>query len=85
MNGILYFTASWCVPCKKTKPIVQQLNEQHGGIFSIIDVDEQGSVASSYNIMSVPTFVLIENGLEIERYVGAKNEAQLKEMLDKVL
>lgn len=85
MNGIIYFTASWCVPCKKTKPIVEKLNERYGGIFAVTDVDSQAELVEQYGIQSVPTFVLIKYGVEIERYVGGKTEPELLDMVNKVL
>ena len=66
MKTIYYFTADWCQPCKRTRPIVEELNrEQTEAGFQIIDVDDNPELVKSFSIQSVPTFILIDNGKEI--------------------
>ena len=70
MRTAKYFTATWCGPCKAFKPV---MNEVAGEGYSIqfIDVDENQSLASQYGVRSVPTTVIEENGIEVDRFVGA--------------
>ena len=70
MRTAKYFTATWCGPCKAFKPV---MNEVAGEGYSIqfIDVDENQSLASQYGVRSVPTTVIEENGVEVDRFVGA--------------
>lgn len=82
MKLILYFTAEWCSPCKKTKPIVEQLNtEQIMAKFFIIDVDSDIERTKDFEIKSVPTFVVIKDNKEIHRVTGAQTRQQLEELI----
>ena len=82
MKHILYFTADWCNPCKKTRPIVEELNrEQIMAKFFIIDVDIELEMAQDFEVSSIPTFVLIKDNKEIHRVTGAKTRQQLEELI----
>jgi thiol-disulfide isomerase/thioredoxin len=82
MKSVLYFTADWCQPCKKVKPIVEELNREHvPGMFQIIDVDIAKEMAKSFELKSVPTFVLFENGNEVNRLIGAQTKQSLLEFI----
>ena len=82
MKMILYFTADWCNPCKKTKPIVEELNrEQIMAKFFIVDVDSDIEMAKDFVIKSVPTFVVMKDNIEIHRTTGAKTRQQLEELI----
>ena len=65
-----YFSAVWCGPCKSFKPV---MNEIAGEGYSIefIDVDQEQNKATKYGVRSVPTVVIEENGIEVDRFVGA--------------
>lgn len=79
---ILYFTADWCNPCKKTRPIVEELNrEQIMAKFFIIDVDSEIEMTQDFGIKSVPTFVLMKDNSEIHRVTGAQTKQQLEELI----
>ena len=78
MKTVFYFTADWCAPCKKVKPIVEELNiEQTDAKFQIIDVDIEMELAKRFEIRSVPTFILIKDGTEINRITGAQTRNSL--------
>ncbi len=82
MKSILYFTAEWCNPCKKTRPIVEQLNtEQIMAKFFIIDVDSDIERTKDFEIRSVPTFVVMKDNKEIHRVTGAQTRQQLEELI----
>lgn len=81
MRHILYFTADWCNPCKKVKPIVEELNRDSSIKFQFIDVDQELEMVKSMNVRSVPTFIVIEDGSEIKRAVGAQTREQLQELM----
>ena len=69
MKTAKYFTATWCGPCKAFKPVMTEImNERHS--VQILDVDENKSLAQQYNVRSVPTTVIEENGVEVDRFVG---------------
>jgi thioredoxin 1 len=78
MKTVFYFTADWCTPCKRVKPIVEELNrEQTDASFQIIDVDMEMELAKKFEIRSVPTFILIKDGVEINRLSGAQTRDSL--------
>ncbi|XP_073100394.1 TPR repeat-containing thioredoxin TDX isoform X2 [Elaeis guineensis] len=69
---ILYFTATWCGPCRFMAPLYKSLAEKHPKVvFLKVDIDELGVVAQSWNVSSVPTFFFVKNGKEIDKVVGA--------------
>jgi len=78
VKSVLYFTADWCNPCKKVKPIVEELNrEQIIAKFFMIDADIESEMVSDFEIKSVPTFVLIRDNKEVSRTTGAKTKEEL--------
>lgn len=83
MKMILYFTADWCAPCKRVRPIVEQLNKDQSDVrFFIIDVDLEAEMASDFEIKSVPTFVVMKDNTEIHRVSGVQTRDQLEELIN---
>ena len=83
MKTVYYFTADWCSPCKRTRPIVEELRrEQTTAIFQIIDVDDNSTLANTFSIKSVPTFILFEDGIEKSRVIGSQTKEQLEEFIN---
>jgi thioredoxin 1 len=82
MRHILYFTADWCNPCKKVRPIVEEINKDSITKFLFIDIDTELSLAEDYDIRSIPTFILLEDGKEIKRTTGSQNREQLEEFIN---
>ena len=70
MKTMKYFSATWCGPCKAFKPIMQEMAND-GYSIEFIDVDQSQETATKYGIRSVPTTVIEENGIEVNRFVGA--------------
>jgi thioredoxin 1 len=83
MKTIYYFTADWCQPCKRTRPIVEELNrEQTTAGFQIIDVDDNPDLVKNFGIQSVPTFILFNDGVEEKRVIGSQTREQLEELIN---
>ena len=72
MKHVLYFTADWCAPCQRTKPVADELKRDGLVDFLYIDADTELELLEQFGIKSVPTYVLIEDGVEIKRMNGAK-------------
>ena len=72
MRKILYFTAAWCAPCKALSPIMDSLQGQIN--FDKIDVDTNTDLPAQYGVRGVPSLVLVENGNEVGRLVGAQTK-----------
>jgi thioredoxin 1 len=82
VKQVYYFTADWCSPCKKVRPIVEELTRDQSEVkFQIIDVDSEGELARRFEIKSIPTFILIEDGQEINRFTGAKTRKDLENFI----
>jgi len=82
---VLYFTASWCGPCQKIKPVVKELKETYKSTIDIItiDVDEERDVTSQFSIQSMPTFVFVCGDKEWRRFSGA-NAEKLRDWVDEL-
>jgi thioredoxin 1 len=75
MRKILYFTASWCAPCKALSPIMDSLQGQIN--FDKIDVDSNTDLSTQYGVRGVPSLVLLENDNEVGRLVGVQTKEQI--------
>ena len=81
MKNVFYFTAEWCNPCKKTRPIVEDMKRE-GFQFQMIDVDYEQLLAKQFQVKSVPTFILLEDGKELNRITGAQTRAELENFIN---
>jgi len=79
---LLQFTAPWCGPCRSIKPLVGKLSAQGYPIRSV-DVDQQRELAARYRVTGIPCFVMLREGQEVDRAVGAVGESRLLEMLNR--
>jgi thioredoxin 1 len=83
VKHVLYFTAEWCNPCKKVRPIVDEINREYSDSkFIVVDVDSEIELASNFGVKSIPTFILIKDGEEVSRLTGAKTKEQLEEFIN---
>ena len=66
------FWADWCAPCKMIAPVVEKIAREYSEDVKVakLNVDENQSTASRYNVMSIPTLVIFEDGKEKDRVVG---------------
>ena len=72
--------ATWCGPCKMLSPILDEISEEITTTkFYKIDVDDNEDVAREYNVMSIPTVLVFENGNLINTIVGLKGKEYLVE------
>ena len=65
-----YFSAAWCGPCKTFKPVMNEISGD-GHSVQFIDIDQSQDLAQQYNVRSVPTVIVEENGVEVDRIIGA--------------
>ena len=74
--------AEWCGPCKMLSPIIDELAEELTDVnFYKLNVDESVEVVRKYNIMSIPTILIFNDGELINQTVGLKSKEELKELL----
>jgi thioredoxin len=82
MKQILYFSATWCGPCKNFKPIMESVSNSIPVQF--VDVDQNPTLAAQYNIRSIPTLVFLKDGQEINKKPGVLSESQVKEIWNQI-
>ena len=80
MKKIFYFTAPWCQPCQVLGPIMDQVAGQIP--VEKINIDYEMDRARSANVMSVPTVILVENGQEVRRFIGARSYEQVMQFIN---
>lgn len=79
---LLDFWASWCGPCQRVLPIVEEIALERPDIkVGKINVDEQPELAGKFRISSIPTLVVMKDRKIVNQSVGAKPKAQILEML----
>ena len=81
------FWATWCGPCKMVAPIVDELAEQYKDKmgFAKVNVDDAPKIASSYNVMSIPTLIVFKGGKPFEQVVGYRPKKDIQKLIDKAL
>lgn len=79
------FWATWCGPCLRIAPVIEELAEEYAGRLTVLklDVDAHGSIAQDYGIMSIPTLIIFKGGAEAEKIVGAGDKNFFKSYIDK--
>jgi thioredoxin 1 len=77
------FWAEWCGPCKMIAPVLEDIAKEHHGKIQIakLNVDDNPNIARRFEVMSIPTLLVIANGEVKKRLVGAKGKPQLLEEL----
>ena len=81
------FWAPWCGPCRTVSPIVDELAVELAGrvLVAKCNVDENQDIAMRYRVMSIPTLIVLKNGAEAGRTVGAMPKARLVEEIKRNL
>ena len=80
MKTMKYFSATWCGPCKTFRPVMNEIASE-GYSIEFIDVDQEQNKAIKYGVRSVPTVVIEENGIEVDRFVGSIPKQMILEKL----
>ena len=79
---LIDFYATWCGPCKMLSPIVEEIAEENEDIKVVkIDIDKEQDIAVEYEIMSIPTLVVIKDGQEVNRSVGVIGKSDILELV----
>ena len=78
---LIDFWATWCGPCMRQGPIVEELAEE-GYAVGKVDVDQNMALAQQFRVDSIPTLILFKDGAEVKRFVGLTSKEELKSALE---
>ena len=78
------FWAAWCGPCRMFGPIFEKASEQHpDAVFGKVDTEAQPEVAAAFNITSIPTLMIVRDGIVLFSQPGALPESALEQLITK--
>ncbi len=80
---LLDFWADWCVPCKMIAPVLEEIAKEHPEIkVGKINVDQEQELAVQFQVMSIPTLILMKEGKIVNQTVGLQSKSDLLELVD---
>lgn len=84
---VLDFWATWCGPCKRIAPFIEQLAEEYADqvIIGKVDVEESEDLAVQFNVRNVPTVIFIKDGEVVDKLVGPNPKAAYEEKIKAML
>ena len=84
---VLDFYATWCGPCKKIAPVIEELAAEFDGKIAVgkCDVDENDEIAAQYGIRNIPTVLFIKDGQVVDKHVGAAPKSLFDEKFKALL
>jgi thioredoxin 1 len=78
MKKILYFSSTWCGPCKNFKPIMESLSNEMA--IQFVDIDSNPQLVAEYGIRNIPTIVVVNNGQVSSKQAGVLTESQVRNL-----
>ena len=77
------FWAPWCGPCRMQGPILEQIvGKVAGAKIAKLNVDDAGAIAAKFNVMSIPTLLVLKDGRIVQQFVGVQQAATLVAALE---
>ena len=85
--ALIDFWATWCGPCRIVGPVIDELAEEYQDKILVvkIDVDKEPTLAEKFQVMSVPTVIVLKDGQELERTIGFVDKEGYKNLIEKHL
>ena len=79
---LIDFYADWCGPCRMVSPVIEEIAKERDDILVCkINVDDEPALAQSFEVVSIPTLVVMKNGNVVNKSAGARPKAQILQML----
>lgn len=79
---LLDFWAPWCAPCRMVVPVIEEIADERPDIkVGKVNVDEQPELARQFQVMSIPTLVVMKNGKIVNQAMGARPKAAILSMI----
>src|SRR5262245_35973203 len=84
---LLDLWAEWCGPCHMLAPTIEQLASELAGRVRVakLNIDENPQAAARYRVQSIPTLLLLKNGLEIDRLIGVQPKTEILRRVERTL
>ena len=84
---LMDFWATWCGPCKRLGPIIEELAAEYDGkaVVGKCDIEENDDLTEKFGIMNVPTVVFLKDGKEVDRVVGLAMKNVYEDKLNALL
>lgn len=84
---IIDFYADWCGPCRLMAPVFEELSGEYGGKlrFLKLDTESETMLAQQFEVMSIPTLIIMNKGKEVDRIMGFMPKDALKKTIDSIL
>lgn len=84
---VVDFWATWCGPCKKVGPYIEELAEQYAdhAIIGKVDVDDNDELAMRFGVRNIPTILFIRDGQVVDKQIGAAAKSVLEDKLKAIL
>lgn len=85
--AMIDFWATWCAPCHRMSPIVDELSDEYNGraVVAKCNIEESDAVATKFQIMSIPTLLFFKDGKLVDKLVGVAPKETIKAKLDALL
>jgi len=84
---LIDFFAEWCGPCKMMAPVLDEVARDYAGTLKVVkvDVDESAETAARFGVTAMPTFVLVKDGQETYRRIGAAPKSAFVDEIRKAI
>ena len=77
------FYADWCGPCRMVAPVVEEISEEVDGVdFYKVNCDDEQELASKYEVMTIPTLLILKKGEQIKEFIGVTDKDEIIEELN---